>query len=63
MVYLVFTLYPFGHLGLAPLTFLLVLPFVQIIVFFVAVGVGAMTAPVIIIATDVEIGAKVEVPA
>ena len=63
MVYLVFTLYPFGHLGLAPLTFLFVLPFVQTIIFFVAVGLGAMTEPVSIIATDVEIGAKVDVPA
>ena len=46
-----------------PLTFLFVLPFVQIIVFFVAIGVGAMTAPVSIIVAVVEIGARVEVPA
>ena len=63
MLYLVFTLYPFGHLGLSALTFLFVLPFVQTIVFFVAIGAGAMTAPVNIIAADTEIGARVEVPA
>ena len=48
---------------MAPLTFLFVLPFVQTIVFFVAIGVGAMTAPVIIIVAVVETGARVEVPA
>ena len=45
-----------------PLTFLLVLPFVQTIVFFVAIGVGAMTAPASMIIALVETGARVEVP-
>jgi hypothetical protein len=61
--YYFFNLYPFGHLGLAPLTFLFVLPFMQTIVFFVTIGVGAMTAPVSIIVAVVETGARVEVPA
>ena len=61
--YYFFNLYPFGHLGLVPLTFLFVLPFTQTIVFFVATGVGAMTAPVSIIVAVVETGARVEVPA
>jgi hypothetical protein len=63
VLYLVFTLYPLGHLGLTPLTFLLVLPFVQIIVFLVAIGVVAITAPVSIIVAVMETGARVEVPA
>ena len=63
MLYLVFTLYPLGHLGLVPLTFLVVLPLTQTIVVLVTIGLGVITAPVSIIVAVVDTGARVEVPA
>jgi hypothetical protein len=58
-----FILYPLGHFGLTPLTFLFTLPFMQVIVFFVEIGVEAMTVPVSTTVAVVEMGARVAVPA
>ena len=57
-----FTLKPLGHLGFVPLTFLVVLPLKQTIVFLVTTGLGVTAAPVKTIVAFTETGAKVEVP-
>ena len=57
-----FNLYPFGHLGLVPLTFLVVLPLTQTIVFLVTTGFGVTTAPVKSMVALADTGARVEVP-
>jgi hypothetical protein len=48
---------------LVPLTFLVVLPLTQTIVFFVTTGLGVTTVPVKVIVALDNTGAKVEVPA
>ena len=55
-------MYPFGHLGSVPLTFLVVLPLTQTIVFLFNTGLDVTTVPVRTIVALVETGARVMVP-
>ena len=55
---LLFNLYPAGHLGLIPVTFFMVLPFIQLIVFL-----SATMVPVSKIFTVADTGVKIVVPA
>jgi hypothetical protein len=50
-------LYPLGHFGFTPITFLVFLPFTQVIVFLVEA-----TVPAIITVVVAEIGARIDVP-
>lgn len=56
-------MYPFAHLGFVPLTFLVVLPLTQKIIFLATIGLGVTNMPVKVIVALALIGAKVEVPA
>ena len=54
MLFNYFLLYPFGHIGLIPVTFLINFPFTQVIVIFLT------TAALVAEGVEVGLGVKVE---
>jgi hypothetical protein len=59
---LAFILKPFGHLGFVPVTFLVVLPLTQTMVFLITTGLGVTIVPVKVMVALADTGARVEVP-